>query len=183
MRIIAGVARGRRLLGPRGGTTRPFPDRVKEALFSSLGDVVVDAVVLDLFAGTGSLGLEALSRGAGAVTFVERDRSALAVLRENIARVGLGGTVVAADVGRFLAHPGGAYHLAFVDPPYDQPLPSVARILEGLEPAVTDGGVVVVHRRRGEEPPLPDSLVLTDRRRYGQAEVWRLEARRHEAPS
>ena len=97
-------------------------------MFSSLGAVVEDAAVLDLFAGTGSLGLEAMSRGAAAATFVERDRSVLAVLRRNIEAVGLGGTVVAGEVERFVASPGeGSYDLAFVDPPYDVPLPSVAR--------------------------------------------------------
>ncbi|MGI8821920.1 MAG: 16S rRNA (guanine(966)-N(2))-methyltransferase RsmD [Acidimicrobiia bacterium] len=183
MRIIAGIARGRRVRGPDGWTTRPFPDRVREAVFSSLGALVEGAVVLDLFAGTGSLGLEALSRGAGETTFVERDRPALGVLHRNVEAVGLGGTIVAADVDRFVAGPLGRYDLVFVDPPYDLPLASVARILEGLEPAVTDGGVVVVHRRRGEEPPLLGSLVLADRRRYGPAEIWRFTMARGAEPS
>ncbi len=106
LRIISGIAKGRRLSGPPGLTTRPFPDRVREAVFSSLGEVVVDAAVLDLFAGTGSLGLEALSRGASAATFVEHDRAALLVLRRNIEAVGLGGIVVAIDVNRFVGAPG-----------------------------------------------------------------------------
>ncbi len=176
MRIIAGVAKGRRLNGPTGRATRPFLERAREAVFSSLGALVENAAVLDLFAGTGSLGLEAMSRGAATVTFVERDRNALAVLRRNIEAVGLGGTVVAGDVERFVASSTGegAYDLAFVDPPYDVPLPSVARILEGLERAMGKGAVVVVHRRRGEELPVPAGYAVTDRRRYGDSEIWRL---------
>ena len=175
MRIIAGIAKGRRLQGPPGLTTRPFPDRAREAVFSSLGEAVVAAAVLDLFAGTGSLGLEALSRGAATATFVEHDGAALRVLRRNIEAVGLGGTVVAVDVERFVRRPGGRYDLAFVDPPYDLPLASVVRTLEGLEPAMVNGGVVVVHRRRGGEPPDPRGFTLVDHRRYGDAEVWRLQ--------
>ncbi|MEX1286974.1 MAG: RsmD family RNA methyltransferase, partial [Acidimicrobiia bacterium] len=84
MRIIGGEARGRRLRGPKGDTTRPMTDRAREALFNILGPEVVEAAVLDLYAGTGSLGLEALSRGASSAVFVERDRRALAVLRANV---------------------------------------------------------------------------------------------------
>jgi 16S rRNA (guanine966-N2)-methyltransferase len=175
MRIIAGIAKGRRLHGPTGRVTRPFPDRAREAVFSSLGASVDDAFVLDLFAGTGSLGLEAMSRGAAAATFVERDRAALAVLRRNIDAVGLGGTVVSDDVERFVASPrAGSYDLAFVDPPYDVPLPFLARILEGLESAMGNGAVVVVHRRRGQELPVPTGYAVADRRRYGDSEIWRL---------
>ena len=101
MRIIAGEAKGRRLAAPRSGT-RPFTGRAKEAVFSSLARFVPNADVLDLFAGSGSLGLEALSRGAASAVFVERDRSAAAVLSANVASVDLGGTVVTVDVDRFL---------------------------------------------------------------------------------
>lgn len=174
MRIIAGTARGRRLAAPRGHVTRPFPDRAKEGVFSSLGGSVHGATVLDLFSGTGSLGLEALSRGARSAVFVERSRPALAALERNIAAVGCGGTVVAMDVDRFLATDSGHYDLAFVDPPYGLPLASVERILEGLEPRLSGDAVVVVHRRRGEEPPrLVNRLILSDRRHYGDTEVWR----------
>jgi 16S rRNA (guanine966-N2)-methyltransferase len=182
VRIIAGVAKGRRLQGPAGRVTRPFPERAREAVFSSLGALVEGAVVLDLFAGTGSLGLEAMSRGAAAVTFVERDRGALAVLRGNIDAVGLGGIVIADDVERFVAPPdAGSYDLAFVDPPYGVPLPSVARILEGLEPAMGNGAVVVVHRRRGQQLPVPAGYAVADRRRYGDSEIWRLVVDRRAA--
>ncbi len=174
MRIIAGAAKGRRLAGPPGGATRPLTDRVREALFSSLGALVMGAEVLDLYAGTGSIGLEALSRGAARVTFVENDRRTAGVLRDNVAAVGLGGDVVTMDVGAYLARAGGAADLAFVDPPYALPLASVLDVLERLEPILADGAVVVVHRRRGDVlPGHLGSLLLSDRRRYGDAELWR----------
>lgn len=174
MRIISGSAKGRRLSSPRGAATRPLTDRVREALFSSLGSLVHGARVLDLFAGTGSIGLEASSRGAGSVVFVERDRAALDVLRRNVGAVGLGGDVQAVDVDRFLERTDLIFDLVFVDPPYSLALASVWQTLERLEPKLEDGATVVVHRRWGEE--LPDdtgSLRLTDRRRYGDAAIWR----------
>jgi 16S rRNA (guanine966-N2)-methyltransferase len=180
MRIIAGAARGRRLASPRGAATRPLTDRVREALFSSLGSEVIGARVLDLYAGSGSVGLEALSRGAASAVFVERDRRALDALRRNIAAVGLGGEVVADDVDRYLAHHRTTADLAFVDPPYALPLASVLQVLDRLEPNLTDRATVVVHRRKGDEPPHEaGSLALVDRRRYGDAEVWRY----HKGPS
>jgi 16S rRNA (guanine966-N2)-methyltransferase len=150
-------------------------DRVREAIFSSLGPLVVDAAVLDLYAGTGSVGLEALSRGADSVVFVESGREALRALEVNIEAVGLGGTIVGGTVERFLASDTGTYDLAFVDPPYDAPLPSVEQVLAALGEHLNEGGVVVLHRRTGSvEPPLPPELVATDRRRYGGAEITRL---------
>jgi 16S rRNA (guanine966-N2)-methyltransferase len=175
MRIIAGAAKGRRLRSPRGNQTRPMMDRVREAIFSSLGSSVVDAAVLDLYAGTGSVGLEALSRGAGSVVFIESGREALRSLEANIEAVGLGGTVVAGTVERFLASDTATYDLAFVDPPYEAPLPSVEQVLAALSERMNDGGVVVLHRRTGsEEPPFPADLAVTDRRRYGGAEITKL---------
>ncbi len=152
-------------------------DRAKEALFSSLGAAVTDAHVLDLYAGSGSLGLEALSRGAASCRFVERNRVALAALRANIDAVGLGGEVIPTEVGRFL---GDARHgsgppadLTFVDPPYDLALASVTSVLEELEPRLSEDATVIVHRRFGETPPdRIDSLLLGDRRRYGDTELW-----------
>lgn len=175
MRIIAGEAKGRRLRSPRGSGTRPMMDRVREAIFSSLGAFVVDATVLDLYAGTGSVGLEALSRGAESVVFVESGREVLSVLEANIEAVGLGGAVVGGSVERFLASDSASYDLAFVDPPYDAPLPSVEQVLTAVGERMNDGGVVILHRRTGSaEPPIPPGLVVTDRRRYGGAEITRL---------
>lgn len=119
MRVIAGELRGRRLVAPAGTATRPTSDRVREATFNALTSMgaVEGAVVLDGFAGSGALGIEALSRGAARCTFVERDRAALRALRANLDALGLGGdraTVVAGDVHA----QGGAYDLALLDPPY-----------------------------------------------------------------
>jgi 16S rRNA (guanine966-N2)-methyltransferase len=174
MRIIAGHAKGRRLREPGGGGTRPMMDRVREALFSSLGRAVPGAAVADLYAGSGSLGLEALSRGAASAVFVERSRAALAALEANVAAVGLGGRVVAGDVGAFLAADTGGYHLAFVDPPYADSLASVETVLGLLAPRLCHNAIVVVHRRVGEPAPVVPGLVVADRRRYGDAELTRL---------
>jgi 16S rRNA (guanine966-N2)-methyltransferase len=174
MRIIAGAAGGRRLRS-LGGTTRPMMDRAREGLFSSLGDAVAGSRVLDLYAGTGSLGLEALSRGASSAVFVERDRRALAVLRANVDAVGLGGEVVAGDVGSFLERPGPPFDLAFVDPPYALSLASVESVLEALPPHLAEGAVIVLHRRAGEDGPAPPGgVVVVDRRRYGDTEITRM---------
>lgn len=175
MRIIAGAAKGRRLQGPGGRHTRPMTDRAREAIFSSLGPAVVEARVLDLYAGTGSLGLEALSRGATDAVFVEWRRSVAQVLRRNIDRVGLGGRVVAAKVEDHLARDQDRYGIAFVDPPYDTPLADVADVLTRLGDRLDPGGIVVVHRRAGSgEIEVVPMLVVVDRRRYGDAEITRL---------
>jgi 16S rRNA (guanine966-N2)-methyltransferase len=175
MRIIAGSAKGRRLHGPRGRGTRPMTGKAREGLFSSLGSSVVGARVLDLYAGSGSLGLEALSRGADDAVFVERDGAALAALRANLDAVGLGGKVVSGDVSAYLEKATEQFDLAFVDPPYELSLPSVERILGTLEPRLVPGAVVVVHRRvGGGDIQPPPGLVEADRRRYGDAEITRL---------
>lgn len=174
MRIIAGSARGRRLTAPSGLATRPMTDRVRESLFSSIAAWIPDAAVLDLYAGTGAMGLEALSRGAAEVTFVERDREALGALRNNIESVGLGGTVVAGDVDAFLDRASSSWDLAFVDPPYDVALASLVETVAKLSPVMTYGGLAIVHRRSGEEPPTGiASLTLADERSYGSAVLWR----------
>ena len=174
MRIIAGVAKGRRLVGPPGLDTRPLTDRAKEALFSSLGPAVVDAAVLDLFAGSGSLGLEALSRGAGSVVFVERDWAALKSLEENCAAVGLGGEVRREDVHTYLLAAGGPFDLVFVDPPYAMDPIELDGILSLVAGIVALRGQVVVHRRAGSDAPEPpEDLRLQGQRRYGDVELWR----------
>jgi 16S rRNA (guanine966-N2)-methyltransferase len=165
MRIIAGQWGGRRLVTPRGQRTRPTSDRVREALFSILGPLD-GARVLDLFAGSGALGLEALSRGAAHATFVERERAALRALRDNAADLGADAEVVAADVTVFLRaarERGAQYDLIFLDPPY-RDAAGLAQELS-LAPLLADGARVVGEsdRRAPLELPLP----LTDERRYG----------------
>lgn len=173
MRIIAGAAKGRKLGRPVEGT-RPFTDRNREALFSSLGDMVTGTSVLDLYAGVGSLGLEALSRGAADATFVEWHPPAVARLRDNVTSIGLGGQVVSGDVADFVAGAGDMFDLVFVDPPYEQPLASVEEVLEQLVDRLNPNAVVVLHRRFGESRPrTPDGLELVWERRYGDAQIWR----------
>ena len=143
-------------------------------MFSSIAAWIPESVVLDLYAGTGSMGLEALSRGAAEVTFVERDRQALTALQANIEAIGLGGRVVAGDVDRFLDRARGPVDLAFVDPPYAVTLPSLVETMTKLSPLLAHDGIAIVHRRAGEDPP--DSfadLVLVDERKYGSAVLWR----------
>jgi len=174
MRIIAGEAKGRRLATPRAGT-RPFTGRAKEAVFSSLHSRVGGARVLDLFAGSGSLGLESLSRGADSVVFVEQDRDAVTVLAANADAVDLGGAIVRRDVGAFLQRDGGTYDLVFVDPPYAFEDREVEKILTLVSNRLADDGTIVLHRRFGGTAPESDNLRCTDRRRYGDSEIWIFE--------
>ena len=177
MRIVAGAARGRRLVAPKGEDTRPTADRAKEALFASLQSVLVDARVLDLFAGSGALGLEALSRGAAGVTFVERDRAALQAIATNIAAVGLPGTeVVAQPVARALAQelPGAPFDLVLLDPPYRTPKAEVETVLAALVRHLAPGATVVIERSvRDGAPPWPAELERGDPRRYGDTALHR----------
>ena len=174
MRVIAGEAKGRRLKGPPGHGTRPMTDRVREALFSSLGPEVSGARVLDLFAGSGSLGLEALSRGAQSAEFVEMDRAVVAVLRSNVDAVGLGGTVTRNDVTRYLAGPARLHDLVFVDPPYALPTQDLEDLLEAIVPWCAPGAVIVVHRRTGDpDPAHPTTLAVEDDRSYGGTHLIR----------
>ena len=175
MRVIAGSARGRRLKAPRGTAVRPTTDRVREALFSSLIHDGEGARVLDLFAGTGALGIEALSRGAAAATFVERDAPTAALAAANLrtADVQERATLVRAEAGAF-ARGGHAlpYTLVLCDPPYDMPLGSVLAILEDLHAAGgLDPDAVVVVERDKRDPGLDSyagGLLAIDRRRsYG----------------
>ncbi len=171
MRIIAGSAKGRRLVAPPTHT-RPLTGLVREALFSILADTITDANVLDLYAGSGSFGLEALSRGAASVVFVEHDRDAVAALEGNIAKIALGGRAVRSDVDTFLSGSEERFDVAFVDPPYVLDDGTVDRILGLVADRIGNGGIVVVHRRTGGGQPASDNLRLTDQRRYGDSELW-----------
>ena len=175
-RIIAGTHRGRRLRVPAGTGTRPTADRAREGLFSSLQSLLdLDgAVVLDLYAGSGALGLEALSRGAARATLVENAPAALTALRANVTDLDLPGTVVDADADRFLAGSVTPYDLVLVDPPYEL---DVDPVLAGLRPWLTERGVLVVERRtRGPAPAVPAGFVSERDRRYGEATLWYFSA-------
>lgn len=177
MRVIAGVAKGRRLVAPTGDGTRPTSDRVKESWFSSLQPVLGGAHVLDLYAGSGALGLEALSRGAAAVTFVERDRKALASLRRNLDAVDLPGTsVVARDVRAALAGDlaDAPFDVVVADPPYRLAEDELTDVLRGLVRHLAPGAIVTVERGRREPVPAwPRELGDPDARRYGDTTLHR----------
>ncbi len=176
MRIIAGRARGRRLKSPATSGTRPVTDRVREAVFSSIGSWVVDSAVADLYAGSGSFGLEALSRGASSAVFVENGRKALRALRMNIETVGLGGTVIDGSVQDFLRRSDDRFHLVFMDPPWPQPSEQMTSELQALDPLLLPGGEVVVSRRHSDHVPQPPETwrVATDKR-YGDTRILRYE--------
>jgi 16S rRNA (guanine966-N2)-methyltransferase len=179
-RIIGGVAGGRRIKAPNGVTTRPTSDRVREALFSSL-DSVVGSVAglrfLDLYAGSGAVGLEARSRGAGVVTCVEQDRRTAALIRDNVRTLGFKGVdVVSSSVSRTLAQPPRApYDLVFLDPPYSLPVADVVGDLEDLrDQGWVNGGAVLVVERSSRDTPLawPEGYAAERSRKYGETTLW-----------
>lgn len=182
MRIVAGIARGRRLRAPKGRLVRPTADRVKEAVFSILEsrEACAGRAVLDLFAGAGTLGIEALSRGARTAVFVEPSRTAAEAIRLNLSAAGLEGEVLEMPakraIGR-LAKDGERFDGAFLDPPYGEGW--IARTLAELDAAelITPGGwVVVEHGRREPAAPTVGRLVQRLSRRYGDTEISVYEA-------
>ncbi len=183
MRIVAGTHRGRRLAAPPGRATRPTPDRVREALFALIGPVE-GAAVLDLFAGSGALGLEALSRGAATATFVDRSPRAVAAIRANVRSLGLEdrARVVGRDWRAALAAEraaGRRFGLCLCDPPYSL-LPRIAgSIGAALAPLMTPGGTVVIEHPSAGPDPEPRGLEIASRidRTYGDTalSVLRLE--------
>ena len=177
MRVVAGTARGRRLVAPRGAGVRPTSDRVREALFNILGARVPGASVLDLYCGSGALSVEALSRGAAGAVLVDRSASAVAAARENLARAGVAerATVVRSGVEAWLdGGSDGRYDLVFLDPPYSVSVDSVATVVARLVGGrlLAPGGLVVVERpSEGEEPPALGPLAVADVRRYGSTRL------------
>ncbi len=167
MRVIAGTHGGRKLVAPPGRATRPTSDRVREALFSILGDVH-DLRVLDLFAGSGALAIEALSRGAAQATLVDSARAAVAALRRNLEALGMEAEVVPQPAARFLQAASRAvrqYDLVFLDPPYRHASTLGRELTSALTPILApDARVVAESDRRG---PLGLELLLLDERRYG----------------
>jgi 16S rRNA (guanine966-N2)-methyltransferase len=178
MRIVGGAQRGLVLAGPgaRAANLRPTADRVRESLFNLLahgpyGDPVPGARVLDLFAGTGALGLEALSRGAEAAVFVDDGPVALDLLRDNIARMRAGERVqvLARDATRLGANPGAAFGLVFLDPPYGRGLGAKALAAAGAGGWLAPGALVVLEERAGEAAAA--GLTPLDARRYGDTMI------------
>ncbi|HUJ55045.1 MAG TPA: 16S rRNA (guanine(966)-N(2))-methyltransferase RsmD [Gaiellaceae bacterium] len=177
MRVIAGSRKGHTLLAPRGLATRPTSDRVRENVFNLVGPVD-GAEVLDLFAGSGALGIEALSRGAGHATFVERDGEALRALERNLDRLRLAGArVVRGDVLATISREaaGGAkYDLVLVDPPYEMLTEIQPRLARHLPPLLAEHGLLVVETDARVQPELP--LPVRTSRRYGHTRVTLFEA-------
>ncbi len=181
MRIVAGTHKGRKLFAPQGMDVRPTADRVREALFSILGPQIAGASVLDLFAGSGALGLEALSRGAARAVFVDRHPQALAAVRRNVAELGLGdrAVIIKADAALGAAPlrsaPGAPFSLIFLDPPYGREL-----ALRGLELIVRLGlaapdCLAVVEQSSKETLAPPPPWSISDERIYGQTRLTFLE--------
>jgi 16S rRNA (guanine(966)-N(2))-methyltransferase RsmD len=175
MRVIAGIAKGRKLKAVPSETTRPITDRTKEALFGILDDWIIEARVLDLFSGTGAVGIEALSRGAAHVTFVEKSPAATRIIGENLRLTGLAAKALVkrGDVFNFLERPpphGQAYDLIYIAPPQYQQIwiKTIQMIDRALDDwLLPDGAVIVqIHPVEYEELTLPN-LVLYDERKYG----------------
>jgi len=177
MRVTGGVFRSRALRAPRGTTTRPTSDRVREAIFSMLaadGLIEEGARVLDLYAGSGALALEALSRGAGEAVLVEQGRDALAAIRENVKALDVEDRVriVAARVERAVGQLEGPFAVVFLDPPYaDVRTEAFARVLDAAAGLLADQGALVLEHASGDVPPSVRRLALDRTRRYGDTEV------------
>jgi 16S rRNA (guanine966-N2)-methyltransferase len=187
MRVIAGAAGGIKLDVPKRGV-RPTMDRVKAAIFSSLGDLIIGARVLDLFAGSGALGIEALSRGATSVLFVEKDRQSTAVIEKNLAKTKLRGRVRQQDVFEFLKRVSATekFEIIFADPPYEQTsagerytekLMSDEALVQLLEP----NGIFVLEKRPAENVPETKLWEIIRAKRYGATEVLFLRPKPMEA--
>jgi len=172
VRIVAGSRKGHRISAPRGVVTRPTGDRVREAAFALVGPVE-GASVLDIFAGSGAMGLEALSRGAARCVFVERDREACRVIERNLEKLRLTvGVVLCTDAVHALREErarGRRYDLVLVDAPYDEWERYAAPLTELLPGLLEAGGLAVVETASRVEPELPLDLVTT--RRYGSARI------------
>lgn len=172
MRVIAGAYGGRRLRAPTGADTRPTSDRVREALFSVLGERVAGARVLDLFAGTGALGIEALSRGASEATFVDSSLAAIRVLEANLAGLGITAQVHRADARAFTRtarRRPRQYDLVFLDPPYKSAAGFGAELAEWLPALLAPDATVVCET--DFRAPMDLRLPLQDERRYGDTRI------------
>jgi len=176
VRIIAGIAKGRRLASPKSLTTRPVLDQVKESIFNILFDVN-GLRVLDLFAGTGSIGLEAVSRGASESVFVDNDRDAVSIIRENIKRCGFENEtrIISKHVQaaiKILVKKSEPFDLIFIDPPYlkDFVVPTITAVFDaGL--LAPDGQIITEHHPKEPIQGLPEGLTISNERKYGQTLV------------
>jgi len=169
VRVVAGEYRGRRLQAPRGLDVRPTSDRVREALFSILGDIS-GLRVLDLFAGSGALAIEALSRGAAGATLVEHDRAALDAIRANLAPLpDANAEVVSADALTWLGRERGPYDLVFLDPPYSEARKLAGPLTQKLPAALSPNSLIVSESDKRD--PLTLAFPLEDERTYGHTRI------------
>ncbi|MCM3887229.1 16S rRNA (guanine(966)-N(2))-methyltransferase RsmD [Frankia sp. R82] len=178
-RIIGGMAGGRQILVPPGKSTRPTSDRAREGLFNTLATFVdlARARVADLYAGSGAVGLEALSRGASHALLVDRDPGAIRILRRNVETLGLcGAEICQAPVSRVVQNtPGKPYDVVFLDPPYALGDPELGEVLQRLRDGawLAADGVCVVERSHRSAPVVwPDGLSAARERRYGEGVLW-----------
>lgn len=174
MRVIAGEAKGRRLDAPRGGGVRPMTDQIREAVFSSLASLVAGASVLDLYAGSGAVGIEALSRGAANATLVERDPLARETIRRNLEVTGLSSAarLYEGDVESFLQSLDDDYDLVFVDPPFTDGVPtSFLELLAGKIGAGQETVVILRVASRLMPVQVPEVFEVSSSRRYGDSTV------------
>jgi 16S rRNA (guanine966-N2)-methyltransferase len=177
MRIIAGYAKGRRLAAPPGLSTRPTADRVREALFSVIMPRLAGAKVVDAFAGSGALGLEALSRGAESATFIEKDAVALKVLRRNVEICRLpGAMIIFGDALRFLRQSNEHYDIIFLDPPYHTDLLAQALAAVPGGGALAAGGLIVAETAAADKFCPPPGLAVNKHSVYGDTALYYLGA-------
>ncbi len=171
MRVITGAVRGRRLKTPENYDIRPTTDNVKEAVFNIIQFDIEGRRVLDLFAGTGQLGIECLSRGAESAVFIDKDRAAAQIIRDNLKTCGLKATVLQEDAVSFLRHCG-QFDLIFVDPPYDSELYDSVLESINLVDILSDGGIIICEARR--ERQLPEMTAPYRKRKeyiYGKVKI------------
>ena len=173
MRVITGIARGRRLETLPGDATRPTGEKVKESLFSAIQFDIEGRRVLDLFAGSGQLGIEALSRGASGCVFVDKNTEAVQIIKRNLQNTGLAekSQVLGADALAYLTRPGDRFDLVFLDPPYASEL--LIPVLEKVEPLINDGGIIVCET--DDTVTLPDAIgrfAIAKTYRFGHTYVW-----------
>jgi 16S rRNA (guanine(966)-N(2))-methyltransferase RsmD len=189
MRVLAGALKGRRLVTPRGSTTRPTADQVRLALMDTLMPHLPEARLLDLFAGAGGVGLEALSRGAAHATFVERDARAVAALRENVETLGVAAQArvergdVRAALER-LAREGARFDLVFLDPPYDEDLVTPTLEQLGASATVAPEALVIAQHRTKQAPAGTFGRLRAYRtRRFGETTLTFFRAGGYDSPS
>ncbi len=173
MRVITGLARGRRLDTLPGEMTRPTSEKVKESLFSAIQFDIEGRRVLDLFAGSGQLGIEALSRGASGCVFVDKNTEAVKIIRQNLQHTGLSASaqVLGTDAMTYLTRPGDRFDLVFLDPPYAAEL--LLPALTKVAPLVNDGGIIVCETEEGVAlPERVDRFTVARTYRFGRICIW-----------